>query len=94
MERREDVDWERPGRCREQQPAGLAVLPGSGRHPHTDRGSVLQREVLGFWGSAYSSWARGSPLSPPAMRAVLQQDIKSPLSDSKNVPVAKMNILI
>lgn len=79
MERREDWDREGPGQRREQQPAGLAVLPGSGMH----RGVRAARGGTRLSGLSLHPWARGGPLSSPVMWDVLQQNAKSPLSDCK-----------
>lgn len=91
MERREDWDRERPGQCRERQPAGPAVLPGSGTH----RGVCAARGGARLLGLSLRPWAQGGPLSSPVMWDVSQQNTKLPLGDcKKNLPVVKMNILI
>lgn len=81
MERREDWDRERPGQRREQQPAGLAVLPGSG----TQRGVCAAGGGARLLGLSLHPWARGGPLSSPVMWDVSRQNTKSPLGDCKTI---------
>lgn len=90
MERRETPVRERPGRRREQHPEGPAVSPASAGR----RGVCAAGGALGFRGSACAPWARRSPLSPPALWDVSQQNTESPLGDCKNVPVVERNVVI